>query len=103
MATYHTVTCPHCMNEVPWGARVCRGCHAEISYGTPRAIAIFFTVLCVIAGWYAAKRVHTHISTNSTLLWGVFGVVFLLSALASRKICKRIYDGKTMFRRFYRK
>ena len=28
------LTCPHCHNdEVPIGASVCRGCHAEVHYG----------------------------------------------------------------------
>ncbi len=103
MASDSTVTCPHCMNAVPWGARVCRGCHAEITYGTPRGVAILFTVLCVIVGWYVTKLVHDNLSTNSTLLWTVFGVVFLICALVFGRGCTRFYAGKTMFRRFYRK
>ncbi|WP_460124291.1 hypothetical protein [Pseudomonas sp. S2_C03] len=99
----HTVTCPHCMNEVPWGAHVCRGCQAEVRYGTPQGVVVFFLILCVIAGWWGAKVVRTFVTTNPTLLWIVFGIVFLLCGLASRKICKRFYDGKTVFRRFYRK
>lgn len=103
MATNHTVTCPHCMNEVPWGAHVCRGCQAEVRYGTPRGVAVFFFILSVVFGWWAAKAVYVFITTNSTVLWIVFGAVFLGCALGARKACKRFYDGKTVFRRFYRK
>ncbi|MGY2400492.1 hypothetical protein [Pseudomonas sp. SDO5271_S396] len=102
MQTNQTVSCPHCMNDVPWGASVCRGCHAEIAYGTPGTITIFFIVVSVAAGWYAAKLVHDHLSTNSTFLWIVFGVVLVLVGILSIKICKRLYKGKTWFRRIYR-
>ena len=102
MQTNQTVSCPHCMNNVPWGASVCRGCHAEISYGTPRASIVVFIVVSVVAGWYAAKLVHDHLSTNSTVLWVVFGIVFALVGVLSIKICKRLYTGKTWFRRIYR-
>ena len=103
MTSNNTITCPHCINEVPWGAQVCRGCHAEIRYGTPRGVAVFFLILSVVAGWWAAKLVHDFITTNSTFLWVVFGIVFASCAFASRKMCKGFYDGKTVFRRFYRK
>ncbi len=26
--------CPHCLSEIPYEANVCRGCQAEIKYGT---------------------------------------------------------------------
>lgn len=100
--TNQTVSCPHCMNNVPWGASVCRGCHAEISYGTPRASIVVFIIVSVTAGWYAAKLVHDHLSTNSTVLWVVFGIVFALVGVLSIKICKRLYTGRTWFRRIYR-
>lgn len=103
MANNHTVICPHCLNEVPWGAQVCWGCQAEVSYGTPQGVAIFFLIICVVAGWWGAKLVHTFITTNSAVLWFVFGAIFLAAGLASRKLCKRLYSGKTVFRRFYRK
>ncbi len=103
MSTNSTITCPHCMNNVPWGARVCRGCQAEISYGTPLASIIFFIVLSVGAGWYVTKLAHDYLFTNSTLLWCVFAAVLIPCAILSRKACKRLYDGKTEFRRHYRK
>lgn len=103
MANNHTVTCPHCMNDVPWGAQVCRGCHAEIRYGTPRGVAVFLLILCFIAGGWVTELAKNYITTNSTFLWVVFGAIFLSCAWASRKICERLYDGKAVFRRFYRK
>ncbi|MCH7420023.1 hypothetical protein [Pseudomonas mosselii] len=97
-----TITCPHCMNQVPRGAHVCRGCHAEIHYGTPRWVVILCTILSVVGGWWAAKIVHTFITTNSTVLWVIFGIAFVMLALGSRKLCKRLYAERTIFRRFYR-
>lgn len=103
MASNHTVTCPHCVTEVPWGARVCRGCQAEIEYGTPRGITAFLGIICLIAGWYAAKVFHLYITDNSTVLWAVFGIVFGGLALLCTRFCRRRYANKTMFKRFYRK
>ncbi len=102
MTSGSTVTCPHCMNSVPWGASVCRGCHAEISYGTPQGVVVFFIFACVIAGWWAAKGVHTLITTNSTVLWIVFGAAFLASGYVAQKVCTRFYRGKTRFHRIYK-
>lgn len=103
MANNHTITCPHCMNNVPWGARVCRGCHAEISYGTPFSAVVIFTVLSVGAGWYATKFVHDHLSDNPTLLWCVFAGVLTPCIIGSWRICKRLYDGSSSFSRRYRR
>lgn len=103
MAHDHTVTCPHCLNNVPWGARVCRGCHAEISYGTPFSAVVVFTVLSVGAAWFSAKFAHDHLSTNPTFLWWVFGGVLAVSSVLSWKACKRLYNGSTSFSRRYRK
>lgn len=37
------LTCPHCHNdEVPMGASVCRGCHAEVHYGYSIKAYCFF-------------------------------------------------------------
>ncbi|MFN3581992.1 MAG: hypothetical protein ACK4VV_16135 [Pseudomonas sp.] len=102
MEPNNTVTCPHCMNNVPWGARVCQGCQAEISYGTPFATQAIFVFLSIGIAWYATKLVHDYLFTNSTLLWLVFAAVITPCALVSRKICKRLYDGKTQFKRYYR-
>lgn len=103
MAANHTVTCPHCMNEVPWGAHVCRGCQAEIEYGTPRVVTAFLGILCLIVGWYAAKVVRLYVTDHSTVLWTVFAIVFGVLAAVCTRFCKRRYAGKTMFKRFYRK
>jgi hypothetical protein len=99
----HIVTCPHCMNQVPWGAHVCRGCQAEIQYGTPRAVTAFFGILCLILGWYAAKVVRLYITDHSIVLWTVFGIVFAASVSACTRFCRRRYAGNTVFRRFYRR
>lgn len=99
----HTVTCPHCMNHVPWGARVCRGCHAEIEYGTPRSVIAFLGIFCLLAGWYAAKVFRLYITDSTVVLWTVFGIVFGTLALVCMKFCRRRYAYKTMFKRFYRK
>lgn len=49
------------------------------------------------------KLAHDYLFTNSTLLWCVFAAVLIPCAILSRKACKRLYDGKTEFRRHYRK
>ncbi|WP_232443575.1 hypothetical protein, partial [Burkholderia ubonensis] len=40
--------CPHCHNRVPRGARVCRGCQAELHYGAHPALY----AIAVIIGFY---------------------------------------------------
>lgn len=103
VASNHTVTCPHCMNHVPWGAHVCRGCQAEIHYGTPRIITGILAIVCLLAGWYAAKIVRLYVTENSTVLWIVFAVVFAALAFPCVKFCKRLFADRTMFKRLYRK
>lgn len=44
------MTCPHCHTQVSHGAKVCRGCQAEIEYGTPNFIASIFFILSIIIG-----------------------------------------------------
>ena len=38
---YKIITCPHCFGEVPYGAKVCRGCQAEIEYGRMVVLYLF--------------------------------------------------------------
>lgn len=103
MSSDRNLSCPHCMNNVPWGARVCRGCHAEISYGTPPFIAITLTVLSVVAGFVVGKLFHDLLSiTNSTVLWIVCGATTLLGWWFSFKNCRRFFRERTWFKRIYK-
>ncbi|MEI2606948.1 hypothetical protein V8O11_24710 [Erwinia aphidicola] len=35
MSEQNLITCSHCRSDIPRGANVCKGCRAEIKYGTP--------------------------------------------------------------------
>lgn len=61
-----TMICPHCRSEIPRGANVCRGCHAEIKYAAPG----FFILVGVIAPIFAAAWLldFFHIK-NESLSW----------------------------------
>lgn len=49
--TKENTTCPFCYATAPWGATVCRGCHAVLEYGASSkwylgalAVSIFISV-----------------------------------------------------------
>jgi len=74
------LTCPHCYAEVPHGARVCRGCHAEVEYGPP--------------GWLIVVLLIFSISFRSWVVGiGVFiiGLVLLAYIFKDRVVFKRGY------------
>jgi predicted Na+-dependent transporter len=45
------VTCPFCNNLVPYGAKVCSGCFAEIEYKTPVWAYFIALIMSIVAGW----------------------------------------------------
>lgn len=47
---YQALECPHCLNEVKYGANVCTGCKAEILYGrAPRIVKVISLILIYMA------------------------------------------------------
>jgi amino acid transporter len=91
------------MSNVPVGARVCRGCQAEIDYGTPLYAVGILAVLTLIAGLFVIRFVHNALAiTNTTFLWIVFCTTVVAGAVLSVKVCKRRYKNKSRFKRIYK-
>lgn len=103
-----TMTCPHCLNEVKYGASVCTECKAEILYGrVPRLLKIINLILSyTIIYWIFIGSLKFAISMN----WvdrnigegsnglGVLGVMFVsglvLYVVINKLVLKKIYKGK---------
>ncbi len=79
------LTCPHCYGNVPYGAKVCRGCQAEIEYGAPRSL---YSVL-LIASTYLGL---------SFLSWVVGIGVFIVSSI----LLEIIFKDRVAFNREYK-
>ena len=82
---------PHCHSDVPYSAKFCRGCPAEIEYGTPRAALLFVVFVALFAAWYAGLVIHAVAGwavLSSLLAGGVYGCAQLFR---NRVNIKRIY------------
>ncbi len=79
------LTCPHCYGTVPYGAKVCRGCQAEIEYEPP--VSLYWVLLIA--------------STNlglSFLSWVVGIGVFIVGSI----LLEIIFKDRVAFNREYK-
>jgi hypothetical protein len=86
--------CPHCFNDVPFGARVCAGCGAELHYGAPPkllACAIIFAIFVVI---YVTKTL------NGGPVLGSIAALAVLGGLVA--LMRRAFRDRVRFVRRYR-
>lgn len=89
--------CPHCHGSVPRGAKVCRGCQAEVEYGAPPAA---FLLLLIVTGFIGSQVSGLVPNAMSFLGWivggGLFiaGAVFLVKRFKERVNFKRVYKTK---------
>jgi len=84
-------TCPHCYDEVPHGASVCRGCQAEISYGGPRYLSIVIFIVAALSG---AKVLEF---TSPTVAFTAMVIIFAVGAALTHKLFK----NRVRFKRRY--
>ena len=87
------IKCPHCYESVPYGAQVCKGCQAEIEYGTPDAIAILVLLISVSVGLglgYGMQNLYLGIAL------GIFSLIIL------SKLVIKIFKNRVKFRRAYK-
>ncbi|ECH2288237.1 hypothetical protein FOE33_24415 [Salmonella enterica] len=79
------ITCPHCRSEIPHGANVCRGCQAEISYGTsgfmmlvllicPLVIAAFLSSLLDAVGFSKLPNIKLTIEICACIAMWIYGI-----------------------------
>ncbi len=89
------LTCPHCLGSVPRGASVCRGCQAEIEYGTS-----FFEIVALIF-----ISIFVGVLTDSMLpntLSFVGWIVVFGSLYAGGKHLREKNKDRAEFKRIYR-
>ena len=100
MNNENMMVCPHCRSEIPHGANVCRGCQAEIKYGTP----IFFILLGVAAPFFFAAWVSKWLGIGAGVMeWVVIVPLTLVGWFLFFKLSQRMYSGKSRFIRQVKK
>jgi hypothetical protein len=90
-------TCPHCHGSVPYGAKVCRGCQAEVEYGTPPAAIIALAILLAFIGYKISAILPNALSFMGWIVGiggFVAGCLLLAKTFEKRVIFKRIYRTK---------
>jgi hypothetical protein len=85
------LNCPHCHNKVPRGAKVCRGCQAELQYGPPKIVVLLAFVAATFVGAIAGRMSHT-------FGWISFGVILV----ATQYGIARAFKDRVIFKRIYR-
>ncbi len=87
--------CPHCHGNVPRGAKVCRGCQAEIEYGAP---PLAFLVLLVVSAIVGSKTSGAVSEALSFLGWVVGAGAFITGAI----LLTKLFGNRVNFKRIYR-
>ncbi|MNM62161.1 hypothetical protein D3C81_734840 [compost metagenome] len=86
------ITCPHCLSDVPYGAKVCRGCQAEIEYGMPPAALLFIFLAAILSAMFIGSATHSIVGWIiffGVLAGGIWG-------------CAKIFKDRINFKRIYR-
>lgn len=89
------ITCSHCRSQIPFGANVCKGCRAEIQYGTPPIVFLVLLVLSAVMTYFPMKYLHVEFSLSDSVLnwsWGILtAIVFgVLAYCVNKLLCDRI-------------
>lgn len=87
--------CPHCHGSVPRGAKVCRGCQAEIEYGAPPFAFLVVAIVSVVLG----------IKTSGVLPEGLSFLAWIVGIggfIAGSVILGRLFGSRVNFKRIYR-
>lgn len=87
-----SIVCPHCHTNVPLGAKVCRGCQAEVEYGAPPAALLISLFVAVVVG------INVGTSTHSFVGWAVF----IALSIGSVYGCIKFFKDRVNFKRIYR-
>lgn len=86
--------CPHCRTEVPHGAKVCRGCQAEIEYGTPNFVGFIILLLSILAGF----KLHS-LFENLWISIIASGMLFFVMMFISEV---KLFPNRVNFKRIYK-
>lgn len=91
----NNLVCPHCRGTVPRGASVCRGCQAEIEYGTPSFAFLVAIIVSVVLGFKTSGVVPEGLSF---LGW----VVGIGCFIAANVLMGKVFGNRVNFKRIYR-
>lgn len=94
------LSCPHCLShEVPRGARVCKGCYAEVHYGPSSASKKMVLIGSAIAAWFIGREIQPLLPTMDA--FGLWLIVFFVVWAPSRYLLAKKQADKVMFLRNY--
>jgi hypothetical protein len=85
--------CPHCYSAVPWGAKVCTGCQAEVDYGAPNIAMLAVLVATLFAGFWVSS------TFGSEMAGVIVGMVLFIAGFA---LLAKVFAHRAMFHRQYR-
>lgn len=86
------LVCPHCHGNVSFGAKVCRGCQAEVEYGAPR------WALLIVLAFAAIFGLKTGLGIAEWLGW-VVGIAALFGGAFAANV---LFKNRINFKRMYR-
>lgn len=89
------LVCPHCHGTVPHGASVCRGCNAEIEYGSP---PIAFLLIAIVSAFLGFKTYSIVPESLRFIAW----VVGISCFVASSILLNKMFNDRVIFKRIYR-
>jgi len=98
-----TLTCPHCHARVPHGATVCRGCKAELEYGTPAAAYLIPLIVACCVAWLVLYGMYhlLHIASHEVYGW-VGWIVFLGVFICVTVRVNKSFADRVVYHRIYR-
>lgn len=89
-------------SDVPLGAKVCRGCQAEIEYGAPAWAVAVAIVLPLYLAYQLGNWAFVYTGFGPQAFGVVFPVALLGLGICSWRITRRLYAHRTRFKRWYR-
>ena len=99
MAQERLITCSHCRSEIPHGANVCKGCRAEIKYGTPGLFMFVGFIIPLVVGFFPAKLWVVTLGFNETIAYFIWGVVTVVGWFLATKFCSKMFRNHVSFTR----
>lgn len=88
------IICPHCHGVVSHGAKVCRGCQAEVEYGAPPFLYAILLILSILLGIKVASLLPEFFGWVTSIVCFVAGAVYLSKFFKNRIKFKRLYRTK---------
>lgn len=91
------LVCGHCHGEVPHGARVCRGCQAEIEYGAPWQLYVAIVIAGILVAWTIQVKIPPELGILAFIVGAAIAIggnILAYRMLKDRVVFKRIYKTK---------